>query len=71
MANIQQLGRFYSGASRNKLIEELFTTEKIISDSDVSIELKALYKRRYMRILDVLKERLENFDLKNLNEKAS
>lgn len=71
IARGQQLHRYYSGLSREKLIDELTETESIISGGKVSEELKALYMRRYVKIIEALKEKLENFRQEDLNEKVS
>lgn len=63
----QQLNRHYLRLSRDGLINELALTEQIFSSGETSEELKFLYKKRYMKILEILKEKLENFKLSNLN----
>ncbi len=67
----QRINRFYSGLSREKLIDELTETESIISSKKISGELKFLYTRRYMKILEILKEKLEKFQPGDFNEKVS
>jgi hypothetical protein len=70
IGNNQQPERFYSGLSRQGLIEELTVTEQYISDNEISEELKFLYKRRYMKILDALKSKLENLEMTKLSEES-
>ncbi len=65
----QQLRSFYAALSREKLIDELTATEKIVANIDTSNELRFLYLRRYMKILEILKEKLENFEYEDLNER--
>jgi|GEM_PF-3372045 len=67
----QQLHSFYSGLSREKLINELIETENIVSSNRTPSELKNLYKRRYMTILEILKEKLEKSQLTDFNERVS
>jgi hypothetical protein len=62
--------RFYSGLTRQGLIDELAAAEQFISDTEISEELKFLYKRRYMKILDALKSKLENLEMTRLTEET-
>ncbi|NLF82399.1 MAG: hypothetical protein GX568_00245 [Candidatus Gastranaerophilales bacterium] len=62
--------RFYSGLTRQGLINELAAAEQFISDTEISEELKFLYKRRYMKILDALKSKLENLEMTKLTEET-
>lgn len=70
IGNTHQPERFYSGLSRQGLIDELAAAEQFISDTAISEELKFLYKRRYMKILDALKSKLENLEMTKLSEES-
>lgn len=66
----KQLDRQYSKLSRENLIGELAAAEKVISSEEISEELKFLYQKKYMKILESLMEKLENFEKNNLNKKV-
>ena len=63
--------RYYSRLSREVLINELAETEQIMSSENASAELKFLYQKRYLKILETLMKKLEKFEDNNLNKKVS
>lgn len=63
--------RSYSSVSREALVDELAEIEKMVSENGITEELKSLYMRKYSKILEALKEKLENLKPADLNVKVS
>jgi len=67
----KQLDRQYSRLSREILINELATAEQNMSNEKTSEELKFLYQKKYMKILETLMEKLEKIERSDLNKNIS
>jgi len=57
------MNKFYSDHSRSAIIQKIAQTESTLSSHEINIQLKALYYRRYLNLLDTLNKKLKELNI--------